>query len=341
MERRNAISTDNLTIIPDVKPHSVPLVGLKASAPPFKDETVSEPDRNDRMSVNSFLRRDSIELRKDRAKVEKSRSDTDFYGRPVRSAIVPPTFDDRQHSTPIEEYLFRFERAAKANLWRDTDKVDQIYHYLRGNAEKCYEDVLKKTPDIKWIDLRSLLEERFSKRNGRVAAFNRMLDREQGADETFRNYFYDKMALIRLVDSEMKIDDKILYLTRGARNDIKREIRHFLNDKKVESDDELYSIVFEIDDTDFTESSARVVKRADSPIFRDKRFENRMDKVEKVISDLTDFVYKNRNIPTKPKVHFERTDDSRPICTYCSKPGHSEQSCWKKQKQESLKNSKN
>ena len=361
MERRTAVSTDNLTIIPDVKPISHPLMNGSPNAPPYKDETVSEPDRNEMFSVNSFARHQSMDLNK--SNVRKMHNiETDGLGRPVRPAIAPPIFDDRQESPTIEEYIFRFERCAKANLWRDSDKVDQIYHYLRGNAEKCYEDVLRSNPSIKWPELKNVFEERFTKRFGRGVALERMLQREQGYQESFRNYFYDKMALIRQIDNEMKIEDKLMYIMRGTKEDIRRDVRRHFYDKKIENDDELYSIVFEIDDFD----DNRSYKKTDSE-YKDRKADMRLEKVERLIKKLSDQVYVNRNRESyynnnygnaktryepnysnkqeqegiKPKVRLERSEDGRPICDYCNKVGHTQHNCYKKRNDLSNKTSKN
>ena len=56
MERRRAYSTDNLTIIPDIKPNSDGKYSGRSSVPIFKDETISEPERFDQLMFNSYNR---------------------------------------------------------------------------------------------------------------------------------------------------------------------------------------------------------------------------------------------------------------------------------------------
>ena len=152
--------------------------------------------------------------------------------RPVLSAIIPSIFDDRNDEPTIEEYLFRFERCSKANLWRDCDKVDQIYHYLRGNAEKCYEEVLTKDPGTTWLKIKNILIDRFTQPYGKVTALDRLLEREQGSNESFRNYFYEKLKLINQFNMDMKIEDKILFILQGTRSDMKREVKRTFHQKK-------------------------------------------------------------------------------------------------------------
>ena len=368
MEQRKAISTENLTIIPDVKPLASPLTKNRPSAPLFRDETVSEPDRTERFSINSFMR-PTVDVTRKGPVGEQTFIQTDKYGRPVRQAITPQIFDDRNDSPTIEEYLFRFERTAKANQWRDSDKVDQIYHYLRGNAEKCYEDVLRLNKEIKWPELKSILEERFTKKYGRVVALEKMYQREQGNRESFRNYFYDKMALIRQVDNGFKTEDKLMYLIQGTRPEIRREIRRYLYDKKIENDDELYSIVYDLDDLDITGSESSHNNESNNN--RDRKADMRLEKLEKLVKRLSEQLdgkrrdnngYNGNNrrnydsakakydgdseetkgeSSSKPRVRFERSEEGKPVCNYCSKVGHTSYRCWKKQADENKNSSKN
>ena len=376
MNTRNAISTENLTIIPDVKPMTAQKFKENATAPPFRDETVSEPERHDRYSVNSYTGRGLDEEVKNKI---KDIGDNYGGGRPVRPAITPQLFDDRTDNTTISEYLFRFEMIAKANKWKDSDKVDQIYHYLRGNSEKCYEDVIRANPAITWPELKSILEQRFKKRNGRVGALEKMLKRKQSDDEPFRNYFYDKLALIRQMDDEMKIDDKIAYLIQGTKNSVRREVKKFFYDNEIESDDKLYSLIGDMDDLglDEEQSDEKSYKTHNKEIKRDKKEDTRLERMERELNKLRNELYerkrfnpnqsfkgnpnnfnrntnnsntemknpnegnKSENYVTKPKVRFERNDRDKYSCTYCLKDGHLESRCYKKMNDESGKLTKN
>ena len=377
MNTRNAISTENLTIIPDVKPMITSSFKESPTAPPFRDETVSEPERHDRYSVNSFTGRGMDDELKNK---HKNKDTVESYksGRPVRSAITPQLFDDRTDNTTISEYLFRFEMIAKANKWSDSDKVDQIFHYLRGNAEKCYEDVIRANPLISWEELKNTLEERFKKRNGRVGALEKMLKRKQSEDETFRNYFYDKLALIRQMDDKMKIEDKITYLIQGTKNSVRREVKKFFYDNDIESDDKLYSLIGDMDDLDLDENHSEYKSYKSKDSKKDKKDDTRLERMERELSKLRNELYErrqrfspnnnykgnsngfNRNnnnqnndqknvsennktegFNTKPKVRFERNDRDKYSCTYCLKDGHLENRCYKKMNDESVKLPKN
>ena len=378
MNTRNAISTENLTIIPDVKPMITQKFKETASAPPFRDETVSEPERHERYSVNSFSGRVLDEDLKDNGRNKNKETESYGSGRPVRSAITPQVFDDRTDNTTISEYLFRFEMIAKANKWKDADKVDQIYHYLRGNAEKCYEDVIKANSSITWAELKNILEERFKKRNGRVGALEKMLKRKQSEDETFRNYFYDKLALIRQMDDKMKIEDKITYLIQGTKNSVRREVKKFFYDNDIESDDKLYSLIGDMDDLDLDEDHTETKSYKFKETKKDKKDDTRLERMERELNKLRNELYErrqrfntnpnykgnqnnfNRNnnnstteqkntndsnksdhYDTKPKVRFERSDRDKYSCTYCLKDGHLENRCFKKMNDETVKLPKN
>ena len=221
-----------------------------------------------------------------RAKDNELQFNIDGHDRPVRPAIILPIFDDRNDGQTIEEYLFRFEKCAKANMWRDSDKLDQIYHYLRGNAEKCYEEVISKDQDSTWLKLKNLLIDKFTHRHGKVTALDCLLGREQGSNESFRNYFYEKLKLINQLNKGMKIEDKILFILQGTRSDMKRDVKRQFYQKKFINDVELYSSVIDIERLD--EMQKGEIESSDASSIEGMSMKARLEMLEKENAKLRD-----------------------------------------------------
>ena len=193
-------------------------------------------------------------------------------------------------------------------------------------------------------------------------SLERLIQREQGSNEEFRNYFYDKLILIREFDKNMKIDDKIIHIVRGCKPNIKREIKRYLYDNKPENDDDLFRIVSDIEDLDFSEWTSSVSRKNVSFNETDKsKADYRMDKLEKIVKGLKDQIFYNRNfnngegtsrnnyemrsaerrtddrttpkeIQTNNSIKYERTTDNRPICTKCNRTGHIIHTCYARTK---------
>ena len=93
-----------------------------------------------------------------------------YFNRPVRSAVPIPWFDDIYIKETVEKWMFKFEMCAKANCWTDEDKISQVYFGLRGNAEKCYTEIMRNNRNVSWDFLKNALIKRFTRNHARMNA---------------------------------------------------------------------------------------------------------------------------------------------------------------------------
>ena len=138
----------------------------------------------------------------------------------------PPSFSGSVDEDAIE-WAEKYEKIGDYNGWSCKEKHDNVFMYLKGSAEKWFKGLTPMTKS--WLDVevssagvvvvtlgvRARLLESFSVGNYKQYHLAKLQNRMQSDDESGVDYYYDVIALCKVVDPVMTEPDKVNHLMRG------------------------------------------------------------------------------------------------------------------------------
>ena len=247
-----------------------------------------------------------------------------------RSIAVHP---DKFYGYPnddVIDWFSSFERIARANEWNVTKQGRMISAYLRGPAADHFEK-LDTREKSNYGAIKDSLIERFSPADMRRSAYSNLAGRKQGKMESVNEFV---SAIQRLVFRSFPsgVDNEIIEMTArehfilGLRHELMRRVT--MADPKTFSDAIRIALREESFETNYAPERVNAVEP------------QKNDQMTKVIgllgkllknNDVSErnFNYRKGN-PRNSGTRNKFTRDGRPVCNFCSRPGHLERNCWKK-----------
>ena len=129
----------------------------------------------------------------------------------------PPNFTGGA-GDPVDVWLKKFNRIAKALDWDDKRKLVQVPIYLSSFGGNWWDKETEegtKTPWASWKNFEDALIKRFRPKDLIMRYKAEMRRRRQKVDEDISDYFNDKMSKCYLVNPKMDDDDVIQQLKEG------------------------------------------------------------------------------------------------------------------------------
>lgn len=127
---------------------------------------------------------------------------------PITNVI--PNFDPDNRSQGIERWLRKVNECAIIYDWHEKQTIHYALQKLCGLAKKWYESL--PTLNYSWKKWQSKMKKAFPSEENFGKLLEEMLGRKSRSDETLRDYFYDKLALLSRCDIEgRKAVDCIIY----------------------------------------------------------------------------------------------------------------------------------
>ena len=134
-------------------------------------------------------------------------------------------------TTPAQAWLDTFISKAAASNWDDKEKISQFRQHLGNTAStwfNAYKNEQKRQHNkLTWTATETAFLTAFYSRFSRIKATEDIHQRKKLPDETFQEYFFNKMRLCDLLEStEQPITDKerVYYLLKGLDTTFAREI---------------------------------------------------------------------------------------------------------------------
>ena len=121
------------------------------------------------------------------------------------AALIEPyrgLFDKRT----AEEWFKEFDRMAFANHWTPEYKARQVYFWLADEPKRECANIIDKTPDIKYDELRAKLQKAFPDDVSTLNHFDNLQERKLKKNEPVLVYFCDKMLLVNKYNQEMPFE---------------------------------------------------------------------------------------------------------------------------------------
>ena len=242
-------------------------------------------------------------------------------------AVHPDKFYGYPNDDVID-WFSSFERISRANEWDVTKQGRMISAYLRGPAADHFEkmDTREKS---NYEAIKDSLMERFSPADMRRSAYSNLAGRKQGKMESVNEF---ASAIQRLVFRSFPsgIDSDIIEMT--AREHFILGLRHELMRRVTMADPKTFSDAIRIalreanNETNYAPERANAVEPQKS------------DQMTEVIgllgkllkNDVGERNFYRKGNPRNSGTRNKFTRDGRPVCNFCSRPGHLERNCWKK-----------
>ena len=158
--------------------------------------------------------------------VEEPSSDEEMASRSNRKFERPPSFSGLTTEDVID-WADKYDKIGDYNVWSCKEKHDHVFMYLKGSAEKWFKALTPSTTT--WLDVtvntagvnvitegvRTRLLKSFSIGNYKQYHANKLQNCQQLKDENGVEYYYDVIALCKVVDPEMSENEKVNHLMRG------------------------------------------------------------------------------------------------------------------------------
>ncbi|KAL1489300.1 hypothetical protein ABEB36_014223 [Hypothenemus hampei] len=106
-----------------------------------------------------------------------------------------PFFNPANKKITVSKWIARIEQLAEMNGWNDQIKIDHMQTRLSGVARSWYNNL----SDYKytWIEWKELFMKTFPEHNDFAHSLRTMMERKKRPGESWDDYYYDKIGLIR------------------------------------------------------------------------------------------------------------------------------------------------
>lgn len=122
-------------------------------------------------------------------------------------------FGGNRKDLPIDEFIFRVEYLAEADMIPLNSLVGCLHHLLVGSATDFYWILRRKYPNATWLQLKNSLKAHFAKHENDFEIRNLIMNRRQGAKEEFEDYCLAVECLAARLNRPMA-DDEIVEIMR-------------------------------------------------------------------------------------------------------------------------------
>jgi len=145
----------------------------------------------------------------------------------VKVPRVPPEYNGNEADEP-QDFLYIFEKVAKANNWSEDEKMVQFATSLRGRALNRFNARTRQFKrlhgrDMTWVELNAEFIDSNGPLMGRKAMNEfKLLNHKQGPEETCKEYMNTMENLCSRVDIDMSEERRMFYATLGLRNEVLR-----------------------------------------------------------------------------------------------------------------------
>lgn len=248
--------------------------------------------------------------------------------------FVSPVIFDPSSSNPIK-FIRSYERAAIANGWDDTYKINYLGTFLEGAANTWYNkySLHPANANKTWKDIGEDFTREFGGENPLQKMKYRLSTRRQQAKEDIRAYFYDLQVLASEVDPNM--DDGVfkeyfenglhpsyfqMYYVMSGKNTTMQELKtivHKLSELKERSQmNELTDQTTFLTLEEGPRWRQQTTERQHQPWW-DRRVANGRYRYSRGFNNRG---YGGRT--TSYRMPNTRTNEGRPICWQCNRAGH-------------------
>lgn len=290
---------------------------------------------------------------------------------PSLPKFVSPAIFNPCTSNPIQ-FIRSYERAAIANGWNDTHKINYFSCFLEGAASVWYDKYTSKARNASktWKEIAQDFITEFGGENPLKQIKFKWNKRRQGDTEDIKHYFFDLYYLANELDPNMTFDKFKEHFEEGLHPSY-FEMYYMMCQPTMEMDD-LKALIIKISgikekalvaqmsqQTAFLtinpkESTSDIQRNSErrNSIQDEYRNENRYNTREN--SDRNNYRQErnyrrnrlNSNERRPPKQYGRtnlpptRTSDGRTRCFICNKPGHYAATCWYNDEERTSQNDK-
>ena len=249
-------------------------------------------------------------------------------------------FDGEGHES-FRQWVADLERA-KLIIGADDAKMRQIaLHTTQGSAADFILRKQKDDPRIQWANLLSALKERYSDLSDSQYAKQRLHKLKQLQFESVQNFGERILSLAQEAYPNTNMQDEMLQSTLvgvfmdGVQNDflarklIKTRPRTLEAAIKVATDEQMADRQFLLRRSDRVEEDMEVdLLNSDQSNASKNTLTEKINSLAEDLAKLTKIVTSQKRASKKAQNQTHKwTEDNRPICSNCKKPGHYQKNC--------------
>ena len=247
-----------------------------------------------------------------------------------RSIAVHPENFYGYLNDDVLDWFSAFERIARANEWNGAKCGKMVSAYFRGPAGYHFEK-LADDEKSEYKTIKQSLINKFSPADMRRSAYSSLAARKQGPRESVNEF---ASAIQRLVFRAFPSDVTHEVVEMSAREHFILGLRPQLMRRVTIVDPKTFNdaIRIALREESFEENLAapqRIVA-----IDQGEKINEVIGLLGKLLNQETGEQNRNFNFrkgnPRNNGTRNKFTRDGRPVCNFCSKPGHIERNCWKK-----------
>ena len=255
--------------------------------------------------------------------------------KPVAPQFLPPKTFNPDVDT-VSAFLEDYEHKAIINNWDQNLKLCYLAQYLGGQAQTWFRLYAQRNPQAEWTDTVEELKKEFLYNADVSAAKIELRYKRQKPGENVINYLRDVLRLCDMVDPKMPLDLLGEHFEQG----LLPTYAYQLKIRQPASFEEVQTIMriiheaeSEIKNTTDVLAKMSLNSTSDAQGRSSDSQNIKLDEICKIVREEV------RNAmgttPQNTRQLRTRTNDSRPVCYQCGRPGHMARACYSNQRGQS------